>query len=103
MTPAGRKERSQNGRCPLHLKPEPSRRDIGIVPSLAVMSAAPDRLINVDTHAKLLCHLHVLALTIYIAVSLLLVGWPVLAHPDTVHVGLGKDPSVMMWCMVWWP
>lgn len=43
------------------------------------------------------------ALSIYIVISILLVGWAVLPHPATLHVGLGKDPSVMMWCMVWWP
>lgn len=43
------------------------------------------------------------ALTAYLALSLVLVGLPVLAHPATVHVGLGADPSQMMWFLVWWP
>jgi hypothetical protein len=52
---------------------------------------------------KRLSHIYLAALIIYVAISLLLVGWPVFTHPATLHVGLGKDPSVMMWCMVWWP
>ena len=47
--------------------------------------------------------IHVAAFIIYLATSLLAFGLPVVTHPATVHVGLGKDPSVMMWCMVWWP
>jgi hypothetical protein len=46
---------------------------------------------------------HPTAFCIYLVVSLLLVGWPVLTHPATVHIGLSADPAVMMWCMVWWP
>jgi hypothetical protein len=43
------------------------------------------------------------ALALYIAIAIVLVGLPVLAHPVTAHVGLGADPSQMMWFMVWWP
>jgi hypothetical protein len=43
------------------------------------------------------------ALGAYLTLALMLVGWPVLAHPATVHVGMGADPSQMMWFMVWWP
>ena len=43
------------------------------------------------------------AFVTYLAISIVLVGLPVLAHPATVHVGLGADPSQMMWFMVWWP
>ena len=43
------------------------------------------------------------AFALYLAVSLLLAGLPVLAHPASVHVGLGADPSQMMWFIVWWP
>ncbi|MBV8774508.1 MAG: hypothetical protein JO166_19560 [Deltaproteobacteria bacterium] len=48
-------------------------------------------------------HSGLLALVGYLSVSILFVGLPVLAHPATVHVGLGADPSQMMWFMVWWP
>jgi hypothetical protein len=46
---------------------------------------------------------HLAAFGIYLALSLILTGAPVLAQPTAAHVGLGADPSVMMWCMVWWP
>lgn len=43
------------------------------------------------------------AFVIYLGGSILLAGFHVLAQPATLHIGLGPDPSVMMWCMVWWP
>ncbi|MBV8774509.1 MAG: hypothetical protein JO166_19565, partial [Deltaproteobacteria bacterium] len=43
------------------------------------------------------------AFGLYILISVSLAGVPILAHPIALHVGLGEDPSVMMWCMVWWP
>jgi hypothetical protein len=46
---------------------------------------------------------NLIAFALYLVVSLSLAGVPVLTHPMSMHVGLGEDPSVMMWCMVWWP
>lgn len=42
-------------------------------------------------------------LAIYLIVSVLVFGLRVIRHPATVHLGYLSDPSVMMWCMVWWP
>jgi hypothetical protein len=46
---------------------------------------------------------HLAPLALYLAISLLLAGWPALGHPKTLHVGLGIDPSQMMWFIAWWP
>jgi hypothetical protein len=55
------------------------------------------------SYVRPLYHSQFAALGVYLAISLLLVGWPVLAHPATFHVGLAADPSQMMWFLVWWP
>jgi hypothetical protein len=44
-----------------------------------------------------------IAFLIYLAVVLITVGLPVMVSPSSRHVGFGPDPSVMMWCLVWWP
>jgi hypothetical protein len=43
------------------------------------------------------------AFAIYLALSVLIAGLPVLGDPATVHVGFLSDPSQMMWFLVWWP
>jgi len=43
------------------------------------------------------------AFAIYLAVAIFVAALPILAHPATRHIGFGSDPSVMMWCLVWWP
>jgi hypothetical protein len=49
------------------------------------------------------CQSYIGSFAIYLAIALLLTGLRVLTQPATIQVGLGPDPSVMMWCMVWWP
>jgi hypothetical protein len=39
----------------------------------------------------------------YLAISIILVGLPLLPNPAWYHVGFFSDPSVMIWCMEWWP
>ncbi len=44
-----------------------------------------------------------LALSIYLALSLLFFGRPLLGHFRDTYIGSGPDPSVSMWYFVWWP
>lgn len=43
------------------------------------------------------------ALVLYALISVVLFGLPVIGRPATAQVGFLRDPSVMMWSMVWWP
>jgi hypothetical protein len=52
-----------------------------------------------------------LALLGYLSISVLLFGFPILAHPGSVFVGMGPsplsapatDPGTFMWALTWWP
>jgi hypothetical protein len=71
---------------------------------LTIVAVSPDWARDPEVrHWRRLGQTDLAAFTAYLAISLLLVGWRVLAQPATLHVGLGADPSVMIWCMVWWP
>jgi hypothetical protein len=39
----------------------------------------------------------------YVCVAIIFFGLPVIFDPATAHVGYLADPSLLMWCMVWWP
>ena len=39
---------------------------------------------------------------LYLALSLLIFGRAVIAHPATVYVGRGPDPQLYIWFMAWW-
>jgi hypothetical protein len=43
------------------------------------------------------------ALALYAALSVAIFGRVVILHPLASYVGLGFDPSVHMWSLVWWP
>ncbi|MGH7815008.1 MAG: hypothetical protein ACREQI_13540 [Candidatus Binataceae bacterium] len=43
------------------------------------------------------------ALSIYLGLSLLLLGLPLLGHFQTAALGMSKDASLFMWCLEWWP
>ena len=42
------------------------------------------------------------AFLLYLALSLLIFGRAVIAHPATVYVGRGPDPQLYIWFMAWW-
>jgi hypothetical protein len=42
-------------------------------------------------------------LALYLALSLVFFGRPVLDAPDQVGVGSGNDPNLFMWMLAWWP
>jgi hypothetical protein len=44
-----------------------------------------------------------IALAIYLAVSILFFGRSVIINPSGRYIGVGPDPSLMMWNLVWWP
>lgn len=44
-----------------------------------------------------------LALSIYLALSLLFFGRPLLGHFRDTYIGSGSDPTQWMWFFVWWP
>jgi hypothetical protein len=44
-----------------------------------------------------------LALSIYLTLSLLFFGRPLLGHFRDTYIGTGPDPSLAMWFFVWWP
>lgn len=43
------------------------------------------------------------ALAIYAAVSMVLFGLPILRNFSRAYIGLGLDPPLFMWFLVWWP
>jgi hypothetical protein len=45
----------------------------------------------------------ILAFLLYLAVSLLYFGRPVVAHPSASLIGFGTDPSSHVWFLAWWP
>ena len=44
-----------------------------------------------------------LAPTVYLAVSFLYFGLPVVAHPGRDWIGTGADPQIFVWSLAWWP
>lgn len=44
-----------------------------------------------------------LALSIYLTLSLVFFGRPLIGHFRDTYVGTGPDPSIAMWSFVWWP
>ena len=40
---------------------------------------------------------------LYGLLSLLFFGRGLLGHFASFHIGVGEDPPLMMWCLVWWP
>ena len=44
-----------------------------------------------------------LALSIYLTLSFLFFGRPLLGHFRDSYIGTGSDPSIAMWFFVWWP
>jgi hypothetical protein len=45
----------------------------------------------------------VLAPILYLGVSFLYFGLPVLAHPGRDWIGSGFDPQIFVWSLAWWP
>ncbi len=45
----------------------------------------------------------VAALLVYASISLALFGRALLGNFGRYHLGLGNDPSFLMWALVWWP
>jgi hypothetical protein len=43
------------------------------------------------------------ALVLYLALSILFFGRSLLGHLSTFHIGVGPDPGLTMWFLVWWP
>jgi hypothetical protein len=43
------------------------------------------------------------AFIIYLTLSVLLFGRSLFGHFGTVYIGVGPDPALMMWSLVWWP
>ena len=43
------------------------------------------------------------AFIIYLTLSILLFGRSLLGRFSNVHIGVGPDPALMMWSLVWWP
>lgn len=46
---------------------------------------------------------HLAALAIYLALSLVWLGVPLLGEFGTSYVGSGSDPHAMIWFLAWWP
>jgi hypothetical protein len=44
-----------------------------------------------------------LALSIYLTISILVFGRPLLGHFRDRYIGTGPDPTIAMWFFVWWP
>ena len=44
-----------------------------------------------------------LALSIYLTLSLVFFGRPLIGHFRDTYIGTGPDPSIAMWSFVWWP
>jgi hypothetical protein len=44
-----------------------------------------------------------LALSIYLTISILVFGRPLLGHFRDRYIGTGPDPTISMWFFVWWP
>ena len=43
------------------------------------------------------------AFIVYLSLSIYFFGIPVLFHPTQFYVGMGTDPDIFLWCLVWWP
>ena len=43
------------------------------------------------------------AFVVYLSLSIYFFGVPVLFHPTQFYVGMGTDPDIFLWCLVWWP
>jgi hypothetical protein len=43
------------------------------------------------------------AFIIYLSLSIYFFGIPIMLHPSQFYVGMGPDPDIFMWCLVWWP
>lgn len=43
------------------------------------------------------------ALFIYLVISLLVFGLPVIRHFTTSYIGWGADPTIFLWAIAWWP
>jgi hypothetical protein len=43
------------------------------------------------------------ALPLYLLISIMVFGLPVIGSLPVSHVGYMTDPAMMMWCMAWWP
>jgi len=44
-----------------------------------------------------------LAFLVFLALSLLIVGRPLLGDMQGVHAGMGEDSTIFMWDLTWWP
>ena len=44
-----------------------------------------------------------LAFSIYLTFSLLVFGRELPGHFRDTYIGSGPDPTIAMWCLVWWP
>ena len=43
------------------------------------------------------------ALLIYLVISFLIYGVPVVGHFTSTYVGVGADPTIFLWAIAWWP
>ena len=43
------------------------------------------------------------AFVIYLSLSIYFFGIPIMFHPSQFYVGMGPDPDIFLWCLVWWP
>jgi hypothetical protein len=43
------------------------------------------------------------ALALYLIVSVILFGFPVISDLSRLHIGYATDPAMMMWYLAWWP
>jgi hypothetical protein len=43
------------------------------------------------------------SLILYLIVSVLYFGRPLILHSTSAHIGVGEDPALMMWFLAWWP
>jgi hypothetical protein len=46
---------------------------------------------------------NVSAFIIYLSLSIYFFGIPIMFHPSQFYVGMGSDPNLFQWCLVWWP
>jgi len=46
---------------------------------------------------------HTSALALYLSLSAYFFAMPVILHPSQLFIGMGSDPSIFIWSLVWWP
>jgi len=58
---------------------------------------------SVRQRASILDQAALFAFVIFLTLSILLFGRSLLGHLGTAYIGIGPDPALMMWSLVWWP